>query len=180
MAETGHDAVDAICDLLLAEDLGVNQVTSGPWSKTLPQFVVHPVGMVGTDSTFIGEKPARGPTARSRGSSASSCATRRLLSLEEAVRKMTGAAAARLGLTAARAAARRRRSPTSSSSTRRPSAANATYDEPRQFPDRHRARHRQRHARRATMASTPARRRARASASGSTDYVGSGAHCKRA
>ena len=58
MAETGHDAVDAICDLLLAEDLGVNQVTSGPWSETLPPFVAHPVGMVGTDSTFIGAKPA--------------------------------------------------------------------------------------------------------------------------
>ncbi len=26
------------------------QVTSGPWSKTLPLFVAHPVGMVGTDS----------------------------------------------------------------------------------------------------------------------------------
>ena len=30
MAETGHDALDVICDLLLAEDLGVSQVTSGP------------------------------------------------------------------------------------------------------------------------------------------------------
>ncbi|MGH2475706.1 MAG: N-acyl-D-amino-acid deacylase family protein, partial [Candidatus Limnocylindrales bacterium] len=58
MRDTGHDAVDVICDLLLAEDLGVNQVTSGPWSKTLPDFVKHPVGMVGTDSTFIGDKPS--------------------------------------------------------------------------------------------------------------------------
>ena len=29
MAETGHDALDVICDLLLAEDLGLSQVTSG-------------------------------------------------------------------------------------------------------------------------------------------------------
>ena len=50
--------VDVICDLLLAEDLGVNQVTSGPWSETLRPFVAHPVGMVGTDSTFIGAKPS--------------------------------------------------------------------------------------------------------------------------
>ncbi len=57
MDETGQDAVDVICDLLLAEDLGVNQVTSGPWSETLRRFVQHPVGMVGTDSTFIGAKP---------------------------------------------------------------------------------------------------------------------------
>ena len=58
MAETGHDALDVICDLLLSEDLGVGQVTSGPWSETLGQFVAHPVGMVGTDSTFLGDKPA--------------------------------------------------------------------------------------------------------------------------
>ena len=32
------------------------QVTSGPWSKTLPLFVAHPVGMVGTDSTFLGRE----------------------------------------------------------------------------------------------------------------------------
>ena len=58
MEDMGLDAVDAICDLLLLEDLRVNQVTSGPWAKTLPEFVKHPVGMVGTDSTFIGEKPS--------------------------------------------------------------------------------------------------------------------------
>jgi len=99
MEESGADAVDAMCDLLLAENLGVAQVTSGPWSETLPHFVRHPLGMVGTDSTFLGEKPAPrtwgsfprilGQFVRDEG----------LLSLEEAVRKMTGAPAARLGLT---------------------------------------------------------------------------------
>ena len=58
MTETGHDALDVICDLLLAEDLGISQVTSGPAAATLPLFVAHPVGMVGTDSTFLGEKPS--------------------------------------------------------------------------------------------------------------------------
>jgi N-acyl-D-amino-acid deacylase len=133
MAETGHDHVDVICDLLLAEDLGVNQVTSGPWSETLRKFVVHPVGMVGTDSTFVGEKPSPrtygsyprilGQFVRDEG----------LMTLEEAVRKMTGAAAARLGL--------------KQRGTIRTGAfadlvvfdpdtvrSNATYDEPRQFP----------------------------------------------
>ena len=33
MAETGHDALDVICDLLLAEDLGLSQVTSGPATR---------------------------------------------------------------------------------------------------------------------------------------------------
>ena len=78
MAETGRDAVDAICDLLLSEDLGVAQVTSGPWSKTLPLFVAHPVGMVGTDSTFLGRQAGAADLRLvSRGSSGSSCATRR-------------------------------------------------------------------------------------------------------
>ncbi len=46
MAETGHDALDVICDLLLAEDLGVSQVTSGPWSQD-PAAVRRPSGRDG-------------------------------------------------------------------------------------------------------------------------------------
>ncbi|MEP6640092.1 MAG: amidohydrolase family protein, partial [Chloroflexota bacterium] len=98
MAETGHDALDVICDLLLAEDLGVSQVTSGPAAESLPLFVAHPIGMVGTDSTFLGEKPSPrtyGSFPRILGQFVRDEA---LLSLEEAIRKMTGAPAARLGL----------------------------------------------------------------------------------
>jgi N-acyl-D-amino-acid deacylase len=134
MHETGSDPVDAICDLLLSENLGVAQVTSGPWSETLPHFVRHPVGMVGTDSTFLGDKPSPrtyGSFPRILGQFVRD---EQLLSLEEAVRKMTSAPAARLGLTE-RGLLRdgfwadlvvfdpaRVRS-------------NATYDQPRQFPD---------------------------------------------
>jgi N-acyl-D-amino-acid deacylase len=134
MAETGRDAVDVICDLLLAEDLGVNQVTSGPWTETLRPFIVHPVGMVGTDSTFVGAKPSPrtyGSFPRILGQFVREEA---LLGLEEAVRKMTGAPAARLGLR--------------DRGTLRDGAladvvvfdpltirSNATYDEPRTFPD---------------------------------------------
>ena len=98
MTETGHDALDVICDLLLAEDLGISQVTSGPAAATLPLFVAHPVGMVGTDSTFLGDKPGPrtyGSFPRILGQFVRDEA---LLSLEEAVRKMTSAPAARLGL----------------------------------------------------------------------------------
>ena len=98
MAETGHDALDVICDLLLAEDLGVSQVTSGPWPATMPPFLAHPVGMVGTDSTFLGDKPSPrtyGSFPRILGQFVRDEA---VLSLEEAVRKMTSAPAARLGL----------------------------------------------------------------------------------
>jgi N-acyl-D-amino-acid deacylase len=134
MTESGRDAVDAMCDLLLSEHLGVSQVTSGPWSETLPLFVAHPVGMVGTDSTFLGEKPAPrtygsfprilGQFVRDEGR----------LSLEEAIRKMTGAAAARLGL---RQRGLLRDGMLADIVVFDPATvrSNATYDEPRQFPD---------------------------------------------
>ncbi len=98
MAEMGRDAVDVICDLLLDEDLGVSQVTTGPDPATMPRFIAHPVGMVGTDSTFLGARPSPrtyGSFPRILGQFVRDEA---LLSLEEAVRKMTSAPAARLGL----------------------------------------------------------------------------------
>jgi N-acyl-D-aspartate/D-glutamate deacylase len=134
MAETGRDAVDVVCDLLLAEDLGVSQVTSGPWSETLHRFVAHPVGMVGTDSTFFGEKPAPrtyGSFPRILGQFVRDEAR---LSLEEAIRKMTGAAAARLGL---RQRGLLRDGMLADIVVFDPATvrSNATYDDPRRFPD---------------------------------------------
>jgi N-acyl-D-amino-acid deacylase len=95
---TDRDPIDTLCDLLIDEDLRLNQVTPGPWSETLPHFVAHPAGMVGTDSTFIGLKPSPrtyGSFPRILGQFVRD---ERALSLEEAVRKMTSAPAARLGL----------------------------------------------------------------------------------
>jgi N-acyl-D-amino-acid deacylase len=60
--------------------------------------VAHPIGMVGTDSTFLGAKPSPrtyGSFPRILGQFVRDEA---LLSLEEAIRKMTSAPAARLGL----------------------------------------------------------------------------------
>jgi N-acyl-D-amino-acid deacylase len=98
MAETGLDATDAICDVLLAEDLRVNQVTPGPHTAGLAPFFQHPVSMIGTDGVLIGDKPAPrtyGSFPRVLGEFVRE---QRLTSLEEAVRKMTSAPAARLGL----------------------------------------------------------------------------------
>lgn len=134
MDETGHDAVDVMCDLLLAENLGVAQVTSGPWSETLPHFVRHPVGMVGTDSTFLGEKPSPrtyGSFPRILGQFVRD---EQLLSLEEAVRKMTGAPAARLGLTE-RGLLRDGSWADLVIFDPARIRSNATYEQPRQFPD---------------------------------------------
>ena len=98
-AETGKEAVDLVCDLLLAEELRLNEVTPGPNRATMPPFFRHPVGMVGTDSTFVGVKPSPrtyGSFPRILGEFVRE---EHLLSLEEAVRKMTSAPAARLGIT---------------------------------------------------------------------------------
>jgi N-acyl-D-aspartate/D-glutamate deacylase len=134
MEETGRDAVDTICDLLLAEDLRVAQVTSGPWSETLPHFIRHPVGMVGTDSTFLGDKPSPrtyGSFPRILGQFVRD---EQLISLEEAVRKMTSAPAARLGL-ADRGQLRDGYAADVVVFDPARVRANATYDEPRQYPD---------------------------------------------
>jgi N-acyl-D-amino-acid deacylase len=98
MAETGLDPTDAICDLLLAEDLRVNQVTPGTHTAGMAPFFQHPISMIGTDGVLIGDKPAPrtyGSFPRVLGEFVRE---QRLTSLEEAVRKMTGAPAARLGL----------------------------------------------------------------------------------
>ena len=92
------DPVDTLCDLLLAEDLRPNEVTPGPHTDGIRRFLQHPIGMVGTDSTFVGDKPSPrtyGSFPRILGQFVRDEA---LLSLEEAVRRMTSAPAARLGL----------------------------------------------------------------------------------
>lgn len=133
MAERGTDAVDTICDLLLTEDLRVSQVTSGPWSETLHHFVRHPLGMIGTDSTFVGDKPSPrtyGSFPRVLGEFVRE---RELLGLEEAVRKMTSAPAARLGL-AERGLLRDGYLADVVVFDPARVRSNATYEEPRRFP----------------------------------------------
>ena len=75
--ETGEDLVELLCDLLLAEGLRLNQVTPGAAHGRDPPLPTA------TRSRWSGRiRPssvrsrARGPTAPSRGSSASSSATR--------------------------------------------------------------------------------------------------------
>ena len=99
LAETGAEPVDLLCDLLLAEDLRINEVTPGPHTDGIRRFLRNPIGMVGTDSTFVGAKPSPrtyGSFPRILGQFVRD---ERLLSVEEAVRRMTSAPAARLGLT---------------------------------------------------------------------------------
>jgi N-acyl-D-amino-acid deacylase len=93
------DVVDTFFDLLVEEDLGVTEVHPGPTDTTLPKFIRHPLGMVGTDSTFIGDKPSPrtyGSFPRILGEFVRE---ESFLSLPEAVRKFTSFPAQRLGLT---------------------------------------------------------------------------------
>ena len=132
-AVTGRDPVDALCDLLLEEDLRLNQVTPGPHTDGIRRFYQHPVAMVGTDSTFVGDKPSPrtyGSYPRILGQFVRDEA---LLSLEAAVAKMTSMPADRLGL---RDRGRIADGLVADLAVFDPATvrSNATYHEPRQFP----------------------------------------------
>jgi N-acyl-D-amino-acid deacylase len=95
---TGKHPVDAMCDLLLAEDLQVSFVSAGVNGLTLSKFVSHPLSMVGSDALLIGDFPSPRtygcfPVILSeyvRGEHA--------MALPNAIRKMTSFPAQRLGL----------------------------------------------------------------------------------
>ncbi len=96
--ERWSDPIDTVCDLLLAEDLRLNEVTPGPHVDGIRAFLRHDQGMIGSDSVMIGDKPSPrtyGSFPRILGQFVRDEA---LLSLEEAIRRMTSAPAARLGL----------------------------------------------------------------------------------
>ena len=132
--EIGGDLVDVLCDLLLTENLRLNQVTPGPHTDGIRRFYRHPVSMVGTDSTFVGAKPS----PRSYGSYprilGQFVRDEALLTLEAAVAKMTSMPAARLGL---KHRGRVADGFVADLVVFDPKAvrANATYDEPRRYPD---------------------------------------------
>jgi N-acyl-D-amino-acid deacylase len=131
---SGKDPVDALCDLLLDEDLSPNEVTTGPHTDGIRRFLRHSIGMVGTDSTFVGAKPSPrtyGSFPRILGQFVRDEA---LLSLEEAIRRMTSAPAARLGLRH-RGVLRDGAAADVVVFDPRTVRGNATYDEPRRYPD---------------------------------------------
>lgn len=94
----GKDPVDAVCDLLLAEDLQVSYVSASANGTTLPKFISHPLSMVGSDALLIGEYPS----PRSYGTFpkilAEFAREERFFALPDAIRKMTSFPAQRLGL----------------------------------------------------------------------------------
>ncbi|MBI3330384.1 MAG: D-aminoacylase [Nitrospinae bacterium] len=94
----GKDVVDAMCDLLLAEDLQVSYVSAGANGATLPKFVSHPLSMVGSDALLIGDYPSPRTYGTFPVILAEFVREERFLGLPDAIRKMTSFPAQRLGL----------------------------------------------------------------------------------
>jgi N-acyl-D-amino-acid deacylase len=94
----GMDPVDALCDLLLAEDLQVSYVSAGGNSATLPKFIGHPLSMVGSDALLIGDYPSPRTYGTFPLILAEYVREERVVALPDAIRKMTSFPAQRLGL----------------------------------------------------------------------------------
>lgn len=99
IAESGRDQVDWVCDLLLDEQLKVCcRQTDGQTDEDIIPVLQHPAQMIGSDGIHLGSALHRrtyGTFARVLGRYVRDLGA---LRLEEAVRKMTAAPAARIGL----------------------------------------------------------------------------------
>ena len=95
----GGRMVDAVCDLLLEENLQVAFVARTGNLENIREIAAHPAQMIGTDAILTGGRP----NPRTYGTYpyvlAQFVRGEGLFTLEAAVRKMTGAPAQRLGLT---------------------------------------------------------------------------------
>ena len=94
----GQDPFDALFDLLIEEDLGVSFVGLGTNPQTLPAFVSHPYGMIGSDSELLGDYPSPRAYGCFPIVLAEFVRDKKYLRLPEAIRKMTSFPAQRLGL----------------------------------------------------------------------------------
>ena len=94
----GGRMVDAVCDLLLEERLQVAFVARTGNLENIREIASHPAQMIGTDAILTGGRP----NPRTYGTYpyvlAQFVRGEGLFSLEEAIRKMTGAPAQRLGI----------------------------------------------------------------------------------
>ena len=94
----GQDELDAFFDLLLDEDLALCAVAIGTNPQTLPAFVSHPYGMIGSDAILLGEYPSPRTYGCFPMILAEFVRAEKHLRLPEAIRKMTSFPAQRLGL----------------------------------------------------------------------------------
>ena len=95
----GQDVLDTFFDLLLDEELGICTVGVGTNPQTLPAFVSHPGGMVGSDAVLLGDYPSPRTYGCFPVILAEFVRAEKHLKLPEAIRKMTSFAAQRLAIT---------------------------------------------------------------------------------
>ncbi len=96
--ERGQDPLDAFLDLMLDEGHSLCTVIVGTNPQTLPAFVSHPLGMVGSDAILLGEYPSPRTYGCFPVILAEFVRAEKHLRLPEAIRKMTSFPAQRLGL----------------------------------------------------------------------------------
>ncbi len=103
--EQGKKPHDAVCDLLLAENTVVPSVMFGMNEEDVKYVMKSPIGMVGSDGSAISPRGILGigrPHPRFYGTFprvlGHYAREEKVISMEEAVRKMTSAPAQRLGL----------------------------------------------------------------------------------
>ncbi|MCI0438459.1 MAG: D-aminoacylase, partial [Chloroflexi bacterium] len=94
----GQHPADAICDLLIEEDLQTCYVSLGANGNTLPDFVSHPLSMVGSDAVLLGDFPSPRTYGCFPVILSEYVREEKQLSLVNAIRKMTSFPAQRLGL----------------------------------------------------------------------------------
>ncbi len=98
VAEVGKAPVDALCDLLIEENLAVLLVFFHGEDRFVEPFLAHEKYMMGSDGVYheggVVHPRQYGSAARILGS----CVRKGLFSLEDAVWKLSGAAASRFGL----------------------------------------------------------------------------------
>jgi N-acyl-D-amino-acid deacylase len=96
--ELGLHPVDTMSDLLIEENLGVSFVAEVVDETSLPDFMAHPLYMVGSDAVMIGDFPS--PMAYGCYPMFLSMMVRQdgRMRLEDAIRKMTSGPAQRLGI----------------------------------------------------------------------------------
>ena len=94
----GVEPADAICDLLLDEDLQTSFLAEGMDASALPDFVTHPLQMVGSDALLLGDYPPSMAYGTFPVILGKLVREERKMPLPEAIRKMTSYPAQRLGL----------------------------------------------------------------------------------
>ena len=89
---------DAICDLLVEEDLQTSWTADDLDPESLSDFVTHPLQMVGSDALLLGDFPNPMMYGTFPIILASHVRRERKMTLPEAIRKMTSFPAQRLGI----------------------------------------------------------------------------------